>query len=36
LGGTSPSGIMYHVVRTGAPVNISVNLNANVTIIKTA
>jgi len=36
LGGTSPSGIMYHVVRTGAPVNISVGLNANVTIIKTA
>jgi hypothetical protein len=36
LGGTSPSGIMYHVVRTGSPVNISVNLNANVTIIKTA
>jgi hypothetical protein len=36
LGGTSPSGIGYHVVRTGAPVNISVGLDANVTIIKTA
>ena len=36
LGGTSPSGIMYHVVRTGSPVNIDVNLSANVTIIKTA
>ena len=36
FGGTSPSGIMYHVVRTGSPVNVSVNLNANVTIIKTA
>lgn len=34
--GTSPSGIMYHVVRTGSPNNIGVSLNANVTIIKTA
>ena len=36
LGGTSPSGIMYHVVRTGSANNIAVSLNANVTIIKTA
>lgn len=36
LGGTSPSGIMYHVVRTGTVNNVSVGLSANVTIIKTA
>lgn len=36
LGGTSPSGIMYHVVRTGTANDVSVGLSANVTIIKTA
>lgn len=36
LGGTSPSGIMFHAVRTGTPVNVSVQVFANITIIKTA